>query len=140
MISQPETGFAKMVEYEISIPGAARMIAQERLSQTERNLERIDPCAYGSTPGAIAQDVSHFVWRQYWCEAGGQNAVDHIRALLQQRGNNPAWQLTALQECIEQIREGRTPRLAYYQLKDEEYDRDNGIVARFRVYNTEHKA
>jgi hypothetical protein len=134
------------MKYEITTPGAAAMVAQERLSQTERNQERVSASAYGKfdplckqalpneyhVRGRVADVVAERIERQYWCDVSGQGAVDELRALLNGRGNSPAWQMYALRETMEQIRESRASTLVAIGLGKEEYDEANGITRRIR--------
>jgi hypothetical protein len=110
-----------MNKYEITIPSAAGMLEQEKLSQTERNLERVNPCAYNLKD--VADDVRDYVSRDHWCNTGGQQIyVDHLRALVNSMGNVRDWQLALLEETRQQILENRSiPMLgtrAYQDPKD----------------------
>jgi hypothetical protein len=119
------------MKYQITFPSAVVMIEQERRSQTERNLERVPTSAYRSR-GDIVADVTDRIDREYWCDAGGQGAVDQIRALLNARGNNPDWQVCALREVIAQMREHRPTTLVAVEMPREEYDESNCITTRYR--------
>lgn len=113
------------VKYEITVPGAAGMIEQERKALREQKpWERIPVQAYAKR-GGVGDEVVGQIRREQFQE-WAQDRVDMLIALVDTMGNVPEFQAAVLREAALQVHEGRPRRLQAHRIStqfEEEYEK-----------------
>lgn len=123
-------------KYEITFPGAAAMIEQERRALREQKpWERIPAKAYAKRGGVgdeVTKQVSREVIQDWW-----QDRIDMLIALVDTMGNVPEFQVAILQEAAEQVREGRFRNMWARRIStqfEEECDKETKYAFYERTY------
>jgi hypothetical protein len=84
------------MKYEITIPGADAMLAQEQMS---RKTPAVPVEKYN---GRVAYHVTWEINREHWL-SHHQDAVHKVLALIQKLGNAPGWQNALVDEVARQL-------------------------------------